>query len=71
MSENRGPGALATSVTVTCVAAAIVLIRLWIRIRIVRASGWDDWMITIACVSSLMRGDWSMITDSCRLVLLE
>ncbi|KAK0609296.1 hypothetical protein DIS24_g12343 [Lasiodiplodia hormozganensis] len=49
MSENRGPGALATSVTVTCVAAAIVLIRLWIRIRIVRASGWDDWMITIAC----------------------
>ncbi|OJD40343.1 uncharacterized protein BKCO1_1000516 [Diplodia corticola] len=49
--DNKGPGALATTVTVTCVAAVIVLTRLWIRVSIVRASGWDDWIITIACAA--------------------
>ncbi|KAL0256058.1 hypothetical protein SLS55_008447 [Diplodia seriata] len=49
MSENKGPSALATCVAITCVSAAIVLTRLWIRVSIVRASGWDDWIITIAC----------------------
>ncbi|KAL1642596.1 hypothetical protein SLS58_005365 [Diplodia intermedia] len=51
MSDNKGPGALATCVAITCVSAAIVLTRLWIRVSIVRASGWDDWIITIACAS--------------------
>ncbi|EOD45288.1 Integral membrane protein [Neofusicoccum parvum] len=47
-ADNKGPGAVATTVTVTCIASVIVLVRLWIRMVLVRASGWDDWIITIA-----------------------
>ncbi|KAF8463422.1 hypothetical protein BDZ91DRAFT_682723 [Kalaharituber pfeilii] len=51
--ENRGGQIVAVCVAATVVIGLLVPMRLWVRMRIVRWLGWDDWMIVLATASSI------------------
>lgn len=40
--QNRGPQFLAVFGTGTAIAAIVVILRLWVRVRIIRKVGADD-----------------------------
>lgn len=48
--HNKGPAFLAVSLTTTIVALTFVGLRIYVRTRIVRALGWDDWTIVLAMI---------------------
>lgn len=48
--ENRGPGMIATTVLVSFLADMVVFMRMWIRFRITKHVGWDDWTIVAAAL---------------------
>ena len=55
--HNKGPTFLAVSTTTTTVIAfVLVCLRIYVRTRVVRAVGWDDWMIIIAMASNKYPG---------------
>lgn len=48
--KNRGPEFLAVCCTGIAIAAVTVILRLWVRIKIVRKVGVDDWLAAISLV---------------------
>ncbi|OJD16572.1 hypothetical protein AJ78_03263 [Emergomyces pasteurianus Ep9510] len=52
-SENKGPLILAVVWVVTCLATIMVTARLYVRARIVRKIGQDDWLIVISMALSI------------------
>ena len=50
MDDNRGPEFLAIFGTGTAIATVLVSLRLWVRSRIVRKVGLDDWIIAASMV---------------------
>ena len=57
MRENYGPTILGVAIATTIVAVLCVLLRLYIRIRIIRGFWWDDGIIVVALVRKLARSD--------------
>lgn len=51
--HNKGPAFLAIFGTGTAVAAICVFLRLWVRSRIIRKMGSDDWIVAVSIVSIL------------------
>ena len=49
--QNRGPELLAVFSTGTGIAAVAVIMRFWVRTRIVRKLGADDWIAAVSLVS--------------------
>lgn len=47
-NENQGPAILATTLTVTSLALVTLIIRLFVRIRMIRNVGWDDYTMISA-----------------------
>lgn len=50
--ENRGAMFLAVMGTATIVAGIVVILRLWVRVRIVRNVGADDWLMAASLVKA-------------------
>ena len=50
--ENKGPQVLGIFCTGTAVAAILVGLRLWVRNKIIRKVGLDDWIVTVSLVKS-------------------
>ena len=48
---DRGPGYMACGLVTTIAALIAVCLRMYVRMRIVHAVGWDDWMIVFAVVT--------------------
>jgi len=48
--ENRGPALLIVEFTILPVALICLALRLYVRIFVVRRSGWDDWLMVGAAV---------------------
>ena len=62
---DKGPAFLAVSLTTIIIALTFVCVRIYVRTRIVRAFGWDDWMVALAGVSySSIRRVWIRSSDS-------
>lgn len=49
--QDRGPGFLAVFGTGTGLATIAVILRLWVRVRILRKVGADDWVVAASLVS--------------------
>ncbi|OCL11955.1 hypothetical protein AOQ84DRAFT_313007 [Glonium stellatum] len=47
-NEDQGPTILAITLTVTSLALVTLIIRLFVRIRMIRNVGWDDYMMVLA-----------------------
>lgn len=47
---NKGPGIIGTLVATTSTCIVVVALRFWVRRRIVKIVGWDDWTILLALV---------------------
>lgn len=45
---NRGPEILAVTGTLVGATLCVVLLRLWVRLRMVRQPGWDDFFVAAA-----------------------
>ena len=52
-SDNRGPELVAVFATGTGVAAILVALRLWVRWRVIRKVGLDDWVVAASLVRSV------------------
>lgn len=50
MVENRGPQLQAVCSTFVSLAFVSVLLRIYVRLRLVKAFGWDDWFMVLAMV---------------------
>jgi hypothetical protein len=50
--QNRGPEFLAIFGTGTGIAAITVILRLWVRSRIIRKVGADDWVVAASLVKT-------------------
>ena len=48
-----GPTIIAVMWTETAIALVFVLLRLWTRLRINYATGWDDYLLVITWVSNV------------------
>ena len=51
VDKNRGPESLAIFCTGTAIAAIAVVLRLWVRNKIVRKVGLDDWIVAASLVN--------------------
>ena len=51
--RNKGPAFLAAALTFCALALLSVLVRLVVRIRILRSTAWDDYLIFLAMVSPI------------------
>ena len=49
---NRGPELLAVNIAFVTTAVLACLLRCFVRVRMVKAFGLDDWLMVIATVSS-------------------
>lgn len=52
--SNRGPGFIACAAITTTAASATVCLRLYVRIHIIHAVGWDDWTILAAMSMAIL-----------------
>ncbi|KAJ5095482.1 hypothetical protein NUU61_004838 [Penicillium alfredii] len=52
-SETRGPRILGAFWSLTILALAVVIVRLFIRLRVLRNPGIDDWLIVVGMTGSL------------------
>ena len=50
--HNRGTEFLAVFGTGTAVATIAVLLRMWVRARIIRKIGADDWIVLVSLVNA-------------------
>ena len=48
--RNRGPEILAVFCSGTALAALAVALRLWVRARLIRKVGLDDWLVALSLV---------------------
>ena len=48
--ENRGPALLIVELTILPVALICLALRLYVRVYLVRRSGWDDWLMVGAAI---------------------
>lgn len=46
--ENRGPALLIVELTALPLAIICVALRLYVRIHVIKRSGWDDWLMVAA-----------------------
>jgi hypothetical protein len=51
--ETRGPGLLVTEIVIVTIALTVLALRLYVRLRIVRKTGWDDWLMVTAAFFDL------------------
>ena len=51
--QNLGPALIGVAVGSFVPAFIVVCLRLWIRAKVIRAVGWDDWIIVLAIVNPL------------------
>ena len=51
--EDIGYKLVAVAVATISIASVIVAIRLYVRIKIARAVGWDDWFMLLSLVDSV------------------
>jgi hypothetical protein len=51
--ETRGPGLLITEIIMVTIALTMLGLRLFVRLRIVRKTGWDDWLMVGAAFFDL------------------
>lgn len=51
-SDNRGPQVRAVACTLFSLAIAALLLRIYVRVKIKKAFGWDDWFMVLAMVIS-------------------
>ena len=51
-SHDRGPEFLAIFGTGAAIAAIVVILRVWIRVRILRKVGIDDWVVSASLVTT-------------------
>lgn len=51
--QRRGPALLAIELTILPIALVTLLLRLYVRIRIVKSYGWDDWLMVAAAACGL------------------
>ena len=49
-SDNKGPAILGVMWALTMITLALVTMRMYIRIHIVKAFGLDDWLIALSMV---------------------
>ena len=49
---NLGPGLIGSLVATSTTCIISVALRFWVRGRLVKAIGWDDWTILLALVCS-------------------
>ena len=49
--ERRGDDIIISQFVFGAIATAVVFIRMYVRARMVRIVGWDDWLILFAWVS--------------------
>jgi hypothetical protein len=50
--EERGPGIMIVELTLLPIALLCVALRLWVRIKWLHKSWWDDWLMLAAMVSA-------------------
>lgn len=48
---DKGPIFLTVTLITATIALVVVGLRVYVRTKIIRAVGWDDWMIILAMVS--------------------
>lgn len=60
---NRGPNFLAISLTTTSLAFVTCILRIFVRLRIVRSIGWDNYMIIVAIVSRFSASAFVLLTN--------
>ena len=61
--QNRGPSFLIVALLFCVFALLSVLLRLFVRIRIIGSTGWDDYLISLAVVSSINCLDMSGVSN--------
>ena len=54
IDDDRGPTILALLYSGSAVAAAIVALRLWVRVKIIRNVGLDDWLVAASLVCGVL-----------------
>ncbi|KAF2191951.1 hypothetical protein K469DRAFT_556288 [Zopfia rhizophila CBS 207.26] len=52
--ENRGPELQAACATFVSMAFVATMMRIYVRLRLVRAFGWDDWFMVAAMLTHIM-----------------
>ena len=62
--QNRGPLVLAIFGTGVGIATVLVLLRIWVRIRLLRKVGADDWFTGVSLVHLSTLGFWSVLLQS-------
>jgi hypothetical protein len=55
---NHGPKLIASTAVVTAFAFIAVVLRMYVRVVVIKAVGWDDKFTVLAMVSSLSRSRW-------------
>jgi hypothetical protein len=51
--EERGPGIMIVELTLLPIALLCVALRLWVRIKWLHKSWWDDWLMLAAMIFSV------------------
>ena len=59
---TRGPALMIVELAILPIALTCVTLRLWIRIRWLHKSWWDDWLMVAAAVSFPVTSDRSPLT---------
>ena len=64
--DNRGPELVAIFSVGIAIATIMVSLRLWIRLKVLQKTGWDDWVMLAAWVVSLysIHIIWSFSSDT-------
>ncbi|KAF2752105.1 hypothetical protein M011DRAFT_516460 [Sporormia fimetaria CBS 119925] len=58
--DNRGPELLAVDVAFLSTAVTANALRCYVRVRMVRAFGWDDWLMAVATASFILYCSFSI-----------
>jgi hypothetical protein len=58
---NRGPELLAVNIAFITTAVLACALRIYVRVRMVKAFGRDDWLMVLATVSVDRCNNWSTV----------
>jgi hypothetical protein len=70
--DTRGPALVIVELITLSIALVILVLRLYVRIKIMRKTGWDDWLMVFSAVSTATlfpRGMMANCTCALRCVL--
>lgn len=59
LAENKSANILAPMWTLSMLTTSIVMARIYIRVKIVKNVGLDDWVIVVGMVRPSLVGGWS------------